>query len=137
MIFQYSFHLLIKSSNQVVFDKFFSNLKGNYIFGRNYDKCRDFSQRLSCPTTIVRIPNPPNYISSIHAVICEIEGHYHLLDGWGRNYSRNGVFVDEERVYFKVLQDKNVIHLGNKNIEIKFYKVNEEIEKITEDSQFF
>lgn len=70
-------------------------------------------------------------------MICEIEGHYHLLDGWGRNYSRNGVFVDEERVYFKVLQDKNIIHLGSKNIEIKFYKLNEEIEKITEDSQFF
>jgi hypothetical protein len=137
MSFEYSFRLLVKSSNQITFDKFFSNLKGNYIFGRNYKKCLSFSQCLSQPTAIVEIPNPPNYLSSIHAVICEIEGHYHLIDGWGKNYSRNGVFVNEERVYFKVLQDSDIIHFGSKNIEIIFYKLNEEVEKITEDSQFF
>ena len=137
MIFSYSFHLLIKSSNEVVFDKFFSNLKGNYVFGRNYKKCQRFSERLSSPTTIVQIPNPPNYISSVHAVICEIEGHYHLIDGWGRNYSRNGVFLNKERVFFAVLNDRDLINLGTKNIEVIFYKSSEEFEKITEDSQFF
>lgn len=136
MTFNYSFHLLIKSNNQVVFDKFFPDLKGNYIFGRNYEKCQRFSERLSNPTTMVKIPSPPSYISSIHAVFCEIEGHYHLIDGWGRNYSRNGVFVNKEKVYFAVLKDKDVVHLGTKNIEIIFYKINEEVEKITEDSQF-
>ena len=128
--------MIVKDNSRIIFDNHFLDLKGNYIFGRNRQKCLLLSERLSAPTSLVAFPNPPNYISGIHAVMCEIEGCFCLIDGWGRNYSRNGVYLNGERIYYAPLKDKDIIHLGTKNIEIVFSKTVEDYEKVTEDSQF-
>lgn len=126
-----SIHVLVKNNLTIVFDKHFSNLQGNYLFGRSYQKCLSYSKHFSKPAQIITFPQIPDFISNFHAVICCFDKCC-ILDGWKDYYSRNGIYINGSRTIFKTLKNKDVIHLGHHNFQITFYENEEEqIEKET------
>ena len=128
--------MLVKDNENVVFDKHFINLSGNYLFGRSRQKCLTYLENFSKPAQIIAIPETPNFISNYHAVICCLEDCC-IIDGWGDYYSRNGIYVNSNKITFKKLENKDVIHLGHQNYQIIYYeKETEQIEKETDSKVF-
>ncbi|NJN10058.1 MAG: FHA domain-containing protein [Richelia sp. RM2_1_2] len=133
-----SLSIRILRNRKITFSKTIPSLQGNYIFGRDSVRCQKLAMRLSIPTTVIEFPSPPTYLSSVHAVICQIEKEFHLIDGWGKKYSRNGVYVNKQRMYFRILQSSDLIHLGSSQVEIMFHQsFQQDHEKDTIESEFF
>ena len=136
MAFNSSLHVLVRNNNKVVFDKYFSNLQGNYLFGRSCQKCLSYAEHFSEPTQIITFPEIPDFVSNFHAVICCLDNCC-IIDGWGDYYSKNGIYVNGSKTTYKKLENRDVIHLGHDNFQITFFENNEEqIEKETDSQNF-
>ena len=132
--------IAIYQNDRIIFQKIIEEMRGNYIFGRSYEKCSKFAQLLSEPTKVINLASAPAFVSNLHAVICEVHQEFHLIDGWGKYQSRNGVYVNQEKCDFRILQPNDCIHLGRKEVEIIYRKLEfdeQERERQTENSEFF
>lgn len=87
-------------------------LKGNYIVGRIWEKCKEFALAFDeAPTLLIFEKN--RHLSGLHCVLFQDAVGYQLIDGWGQYFSTNGISLNGCRVEFATLNHGDVILLGS------------------------
>lgn len=100
-------------------------MNGSYLIGRQEHKCREKALSFNTPITIISLPQAPRQLSGFHACLLKCEDNYALIDGWGRDKSTNGIYINHlRRTYFDFLYNGDTAFLGCQEVCLKY-----EIEK--------
>jgi len=108
-------------------------MDGSYLIGRQEHKCREKALAFNTLITIISLPQAPRKVSGFHACLLRCEKNYALIDGWGRDKSTNGIYINQvRRTYFDFLNSGDVAFLGCEEVSLK-YEI--EIEADTDQGQ--
>ena len=103
---------------ETVYEKRFA-LSGNYIIGRNSERCHEVFLAFNNPTTVIVLPQASRHLSGFHCVLYE-DACYHIIDGWGQNKSTNGLHLNGRRIEFATLCHGDIVFLGCQDISLLY-----------------